>query len=528
MSAKTVDAPTLKTWLSDGGEIALIDVREYGQYGEGHPFFAVSLPYSRFDAALPALVPNAGVRLVLVDAGDGVAERAAERAAGMGYGAVYVLTGGTPAWGAAGFTLYRGVNVPSKTFGEIIEHKRHTPRITADELKRRVDAGDNIRIIDGRPFAEYTKMSIPGGVCCPNGEMAANLAAITSDPDATIVVNCAGRTRSIIGAETLRALGVKNPVLALENGTQGWFLAGLDLARGADRQLTHAGAPKVEQDVAAHVKAQAVRFGARFAGVEEVQRWLDDDTRTTYLIDVRTAEEYAADQPAGFVHAPGGQLIQATDQWVGVKGARLVLADGGDVRAAVVAGWLAQLGHDAIVLDGDVAAAAGALKRAAAVTRPRLPVLTPIGAGELGMAVEEGSFIVLDVRASMAYRKSHAAGAGWAIRPRLEAALGDTSKPVALIADEQAAAALVASDLAARGLPDIRLLSGGLAAWVAAGLPVVTTPDDPADEDCIDFLFFVHDRHEGNAEAARQYLAWETGLLAQLDEQERGVFRIVD
>ena len=73
---------------------------------------------------------------------------------------------------------------------------------------------------------------------------------------------------------------------------------------------------------------------------------------------------------------------------------------------------------------------------------------------------------------------------------------------------------------------DVRLLDGGHEAWRAAGLPVVATPDDPADADCIDFLFFTHGRHEGNAEAARQYLAWEIGLIAQLDAQERGVFRI--
>ena len=55
---RNVDARTLKAWLSDGSEIALLDVREYGRYGDGHLFFAVSLPYSRFELGLPALVPN--------------------------------------------------------------------------------------------------------------------------------------------------------------------------------------------------------------------------------------------------------------------------------------------------------------------------------------------------------------------------------------------------------------------------------------------------------------------------------------
>src|SRR5215475_7502864 len=116
MSAE-VDAPTLKKWLSDDSEIALIDVREPGQYGMGHPFFAVPLPYSRVEIGLAAVAPNPGIRIVLCDDGDGVAERTAGRAAALGYRNVYVLAGGLGAWRDAGYTLYAGVNVPSKTFG---------------------------------------------------------------------------------------------------------------------------------------------------------------------------------------------------------------------------------------------------------------------------------------------------------------------------------------------------------------------------------------------------------------------------
>jgi rhodanese-related sulfurtransferase len=121
--------------------------------------------------------------------------------------------------------------VPSKTFGELLEHKRHTPRITAEELHRLMASGEPFVIVDGRPFSEYQKMNIPGGICCPNGELALRIGEIVPDPSTTIVVNCAGRTRSIIGAETLIALGVPNPVMALENGT-------LDLVdRAADRTV---------------------------------------------------------------------------------------------------------------------------------------------------------------------------------------------------------------------------------------------------------------------------------------------------
>src|SRR5262245_59243632 len=234
--AKTIEASNLKRLLSERGELALIDVREPGQFGDGHAFFAVPLPYSRFELGLPMLVPNPGVRLILCDAGDGVAARAAARAEALGYRRVAVLAGGVAAWGEAGYTLYAGVNVPSKSFGELVERERHTPRLSARELAAMGAAKDDFVIVDGRPFSEYSKMNIPGGICCPNGELALRIHAIAPAPKTKVIVNCAGRTRSIIGAQILRDFGIANPVYALENGTQGWFLAGLELEHGASRR----------------------------------------------------------------------------------------------------------------------------------------------------------------------------------------------------------------------------------------------------------------------------------------------------
>ncbi len=521
-NALAIDAPTLKASLSDGREIALFDVREYGQYGMAHLFFAVPLPYSRFEIALPSLAPNLNVRTVLYDDGDGVAERAAARAAALGYRDVRVLAGGAKAWADAAYTLYAGVNVPSKVFGEIVEHRRHTPRISAHDLAAMQAANENFVIVDGRPFSEYRKMSIPGGICCPNGELVLRIRDIAPDPSTKIVVNCAGRTRSIIGAQTLIDFGIPNPVVALENGTQGWFLAGLSLDHDADRRHADSVA-RADIEV---LRAQAQRFaascGAPFVAPQAAHGWLGDDARTTYLFDVRTAEEFAADGLAGFVHAPGGQLVQATDQWVGVKGARIVVCDREQVRAPVIAGWLRQLGHEAYVLDDAAAAAAFDWRRSEPTLRG--PVLRPVSVEETAAGLRGGAVAVLDLRPGMTYRREHATGAIWAIRPRL--ATGAAAKTIVLVADDPAIAALAAIDLAAAGARDVAVMSGGHPAWCAAGLPVEASPDRPSDADCIDFLFFTHQRHEGNVEAARQYLAWETGLLAQLDAQERGVFRI--
>ena len=521
----SIDAPTLKTWLSDGREIALIDVREAGQFVESHLFFAVPLPYSRFELHLPALIPNPAVRLVLCDGGDeALAGRAAKRAQALGYRNVHVLEGGTRGWQQAGYTLYAGVNVPSKTFGELVEHEKHTPRISARDLDTMRRAGDNMVIVDGRTFAEFRKMNIPGGICCPNGELVLRIGDIAPDPETKIVVNCAGRTRSIIGAQTLIDFGVPNPVFALENGTQGWTLAGLQLESGAQRRYADAGRSDTAA-LAARARKLALERGMAFVAAGEIDTWLADAARTTYLLDVRTAEEHAAGPAPGFAHAPGGQLVQATDQWVGVKGARIVLLDAEGVRAPVIAGWLRQLGHEACVLEGGVASTRG--KAWPAIPNPA-PWLAPkpISAREVADALAGGTAQLIDLRPAMTYRAGHIASVRWSIRPLVATAVADPAKTVVLVADESGVAALAALDLAEAGCRDVRLLTADQSAWREAGLPIVATPEDPADKDCIDFQFFTHGRHEGNADAARQYLAWEIGLIGQLDAQERAAFRI--
>jgi len=226
----------------------------------------------------------------------------------------------------------------------------------------------------------------------------------------------------------------------------------------------------------------------------------------------------------GAVHAPGGQLIQATDQWIGVRNARIVLIDGGEnVRAPVVASWLKQLGFDAWILDGGVKSGL----KAASVARPALPRLPVISAGALSGLLARGGCAVFDLGSSMSFRKAHVPGSRWTTRARVARDARGTPGPVVLIAEDADVSRLAATDLAEAGIVDVRLLEGGLAAWKRAGHATADSPGVPPDAECIDYLFFVHDRHAGNREAMKQYLAWETGLLARLDAQDKGSFRIV-
>lgn len=351
--SQTVTPGQLQQWLFDGQEIALFDVREHGQYGEAHLFFGVNLPYSRLELEVWRLAPNPKVRLVIYDQNGGdIAARSAERLQALGYEHVHVLEGGADGWQAAGLQLFAGVHVPSKAFGELVEETSHTPHVTAQQLAEWQARGEPLVVLDGRPFDEYRKMTIPGSVCCPNGELGYRLQDLVPDDHTPVVVNCAGRTRSIIGAQTLINLGVKNPVYALENGTQGWYLEDFQLEHGSTRRYADDVSSKAlaQQRLAAQKLAE--QAGAKTVLAAQVEQWAADVTRSLFLCDVRTAEEFAAGSLPGAQHTPGGQLIQSTDLYIGVRQARLVLIDSDGVRAPIVASWLRQLGHEAYVLAG--------------------------------------------------------------------------------------------------------------------------------------------------------------------------------
>lgn len=526
MSYSIVEPDDLQSWLQDGNELALLDVREHGLYGEGHLFFAVPLPYSRLEIDIARLVPRVSTRVVLCDTDEVIAIKAAHRLAALGYANLHVLRGGVEGWRDAGYTLFAGVNVPSKTFGELVEHYCDTPSVSATELSRMLAENHKLVVLDGRPYHEYRKMSIPGAVCCPNGELAYRIDALVPDDDTVVVVNCAGRTRSIIGAQTLINLGIANPVFALENGTQGWFIEGLALEHGSDRKY---GPPGNLEHARARSQRLAQRLNVPYADASMVSQWLREDQRSVFLCDVRSEEEFAAGSLPGAQHTPGGQLIQATDQYVGVRGARIVVFDAEGVRASVVAGWLRQMGHDAYVLQASLQQAQAQLLEAGARFGPLLPrrglpePLPAMEARAVHQAMQKQACTLVDLRASSAYRAGHAAGSVWAIRPRIVEQLQELAAPFVFIADEPLIAALAGQELNAEAF----ILDGGWSAWEAAGLPVVRNSDTPPDSERIDYLFFVHDRHDGNREAALQYLAWEVGLLEQLEPHERAIFQPV-
>ena len=529
-TAPRIDAPILKTMIGDKSELAIIDVREDGQFGLSHLLLAVSVPYSVLEARIIPLVPRRATRIILIDANDGVADKSAARLAALGYSAVSILDGGVESWGAAGFELFMGINVPSKAFAEVVEHECGTPAISAEELQAMFDADDDLVILDSRTPAEFNRMSIPNGINCPGAELAYRVHDLVSSPDSLIVVNCAGRTRSIIGAQSLINAGVPNKVVALRGGTQGWVLAGYELDRGQTR-----GYGPVSPDGARQAAATAARVKARF-GVTAVTpdtlaSWQTED-RTLYLFDVRDEDSYKAGHIPGSVSAPGGQLVQAMDLKAATRNARVVLIDDTEIHATMTAHWLLQMGWDTYILEGGIQKGAALETGVPAPASFAIPGESPVEAvapAALAQALDNDEVVAIGVDISLEYRDARLPGALWCTRARLGHVIPTlpAGRKIVLYSEHETRARLAASDVRALTDAPVAILKGGREAWRKAGLPTEASPNTPKDEDCIDFLFWVHDRHMGNEDSMRGYLAWEEQLPAQITADGDAPYRIV-
>ena len=530
MTSKISPAELRKLIYSDS-ELALLDVREAGVFTENHLFYARSLPLSRLELNVDALVPRKSVPIVVIDnADDGLAVRGAEVLSLLGYSNVTVLDGGLEAWGAAGLEVFTGANVPSKAFGEFVEKNYSTPRMPAQEVKALMDEGANLVILDSRPYSEYHRMNIPGGINTPGAELVHRVSDLAPDPETLVIVNCAGRTRSIIGSQSLINAGIPNRVVALKDGTMGWHLAGLELERGQDR-IADKPSPnglKQAQEAAARV---AKRFGILQLDLDGLSNWrAEADERTVFLLDVRSPEEFQAGHMADSVSAPGGQLIQGIDEYVGVLGARIILVDDNAVRATMTASWLVQMGwRDVAVfselLDGPLKqghsdAAGGAINSIISVTPAELTSLLK----------SSETVAVLDLSPSIEFRNGHIPGAIWTTRVRLH----DHPKEIAnidvlvLMADDDALARLTAQDMLKYTPASVlRVLPGGTRAWLDAGkeleIGMTRTLLEPND-----VSYKPYQKENAVEQEMQKYLDWEVALLGQLEREGDVGFRMFD
>ena len=525
---KRISAQTLSGWITDGRELALLDAREDGEFGASHLFWAIPCGLARKEIRVRALLPRLSTRICCVDDGRGLAETLAGWLESIGATDVSVLHGGTRAWADAGYVLFSGVNVPSKAFGEWVEHHYGTESVDARELKAWLASGRDMVVLDSRTLEEFTRMSIPTAISVPGGELAYRIGDLAPDPKTLIVVNCAGRTRSIMGAESLRRAGIPNKVVALRNGTMGWELAGLRCEHGRSEKA-ELGTPKTAALALQRARAFAEHSGIGVIGPLDLTRFEDDPNRTLYVLDVRDPVEFRAGHRPGSRSAPGGQLVQATDGWIGVRNARIVLVDDTGVRARMTAGWLRQMGHrDVFVVEGGLEAIMTTGSAAVPVPELAAPVNRLDVTGLVQLLDHGAGTVVLDLGRSVDYRDGHIPGAIWGVRSRLGALRPQLSAAthVVITSPDGMLARLAVPEVAALTKAEVHVLDGGTEAWHAFGRPLVRDRTAPPDEACIDFYLRPYDRNSGVEEAMQAYLSWEIDLVHEIERDGTVAFGI--
>jgi rhodanese-related sulfurtransferase len=526
---RQIDARSLKARLHDGDEIALLDAREEVPFDARHLLMAACVPLSRLEMLVDDMVQRRSVRVVWCDDGDGLAMCAASRMAALGYTDVSVLQGGVAAWEAAGYRIYSGVHVPSKAFAEVVEHAAGTPWITAEQLKDLLDSRADIALFDSRSYEEHHDNSIPGAVSAPGAELVSRFADLVPSPETMVIVNCGGRTRSIIGAQSLINAGVPNKVVSLKDGTQAWHLAGFQVLKGATARpptVSDAGRAAA-REAAARV---AARFGIRTIDLATLDRWrAETATRTLYVFDVRSPEEYAAGHVPGMKHVAGGQLVQETDRHAATWGARVVLVDDDGVRATMTAHWMQQMGWDVAVLTLDMRAAGTATGAYVSRVLGLDDVLVPsIDVAALRDRLQAGTAVVVDLDWSRGFVAGHIPGAWYAIRARLAEAFGalPAAETIVFTSSDGTLARLAAVEWNGRAPCAVVALSGGTAAWVAAGFGLergathmASTPDD--------MRLRAREQAGSVEDAMRAYLAWEIDLVNQMATDDDHRFKVM-
>lgn len=501
---------------------AVCDVRERGEFNQCHIAGSTSLPRSQIEFRIADLVPDASIKLVLYDDDGARVKLACDTLERVGYKNVALLEGGLAAWTQADYPSSSGVNVPSKAFGERVYHDAEVPEITPQELRRLQLARERVVILDVRTPEEYRRFCIPGGVNVPGGDLILWAEELKQKSGTAIVVNCAGRTRSIVGTAALRRLGLGN-VRALKNGTMGWVLAGLDLETKPTRAIPEPPRGSREKSAALGLRIAEEEGIPLMTATELSAIYENKNTEPIYLVDVRSEDEYAAGHLPRSLNIPGGQAVQRADDFIAVRRGRIVFVSGQGARAVMAAYWYRRMGFPhAAVLRGGLDAwgqNGGAIVSGFGSNSPlgldaaRTDVRF-MAASELKSRLDASPISVVDVGSSPEFEAGHLPGAKWVSRGWLEfkvpEALPDKSRMIVLSCPDGQNSIFAARSLKELRYDNVFVLDGGVKAWSTAGYAVETGLTSCLSEP-IDVVFSPSVR--GTKEDMRRYLEWEEKLV---------------
>lgn len=123
--------------------------------------------------------------------------------------------------------------------------KQHSPRFlqlvaearsrirecTVEDVRRRIEAGERLVLVDVREESEYAAGHAVGAIHLSKGIIERDIESKFPDPQTPLVLYCGGGYRSALAADNLQKMGYTN-VVSMEGGWRAWVQAGLPIEHG--------------------------------------------------------------------------------------------------------------------------------------------------------------------------------------------------------------------------------------------------------------------------------------------------------
>jgi len=346
-----ISAQELQNLIGDKQEFALLDIRKHEDFIEGHLWLAINIPHDSIENRISRYVPRLDSKIILIDEDNDLANEVAKSLGAIGYSNLCILRGGIEHWQQSGMPTITGDYVLAHSLGLYVNQILQTPSISAQSLMQKLEAGEDVLIIDSRDPRDYQDSTLPDAVNVPIADIICRIPDLIDDDSTQIVVHCGGVTRAVLGAQTLIDAQLANPVMWLSEGTTGWCLSGGELCHGEIKP----GKPVSKSAITYAAKTArdlVEQWDLVYLEPAEIEDWIGENPqRTCYLIDVRSSEEFSGGHYANAINIPGGELVGMTQDHIATYHARLCLI--GDVdtaRAEITAAWMLKNGWTDIVL----------------------------------------------------------------------------------------------------------------------------------------------------------------------------------
>jgi len=346
-----ISAQELQNLIGDKQEFALLDIRKHEDFIEGHLWLAINIPHDSIENRISRYVPRLDSKIILIDEDNDLANEVAKSLGAIGYSNLCILRGGIEHWQQSGMPTITGDYVLAHSLGLYVNQILQTPSISAQSLMQKLEAGEDVLIIDSRDPRDYQDSTLPDAVNVPIADIICSIPDLIDDDSTQIVVHCGGVTRAVLGAQTLIDAQLANPVMWLSEGTTGWCLSGGELCHGEIKP----GKPVSKSAITYAAKTArdlVEQWDLVYLEPAEIEDWIGENPqRTCYLIDVRSSEEFSGGHYANAINIPGGELVGMTQDHIATYHARLCLI--GDVdtaRAEITAAWMLKNGWTDIVL----------------------------------------------------------------------------------------------------------------------------------------------------------------------------------